>query len=107
MEHTPVRFGCLSIQGFRRLKAASLQLGPMSVMIGANGTGKTSVLDALSLLASSAQGRLSSSLSELSGLASVLTYDEAEELELGMTMELPGGEPLEGDESHAGRRSQS
>jgi AAA15 family ATPase/GTPase len=36
-------------------------LKPLSVMIGANGTGKTSVLDVLSLLASSAQGKLNSS----------------------------------------------
>ena len=63
-------------------------------MIGANGAGKTSVLDVLSLLASSAQARLSSSLSELSGLANVLTYDKAEELGLGITMEVPGREPL-------------
>lgn len=64
-------------------------------MIGANGTGKTSVLDVLSLLASSAQGRLSSSISELSGLANVLTYDSAEELGLGITMEVPGHKPLQ------------
>jgi predicted ATPase len=64
-------------------------------MIGANGTGKTSVLDVLSLLASSAQSRLGPSLSELGGLANVLTYDKAEELGLGITMEVPGHEPLE------------
>jgi len=33
-------------------------------MIGANGTGKTSILDVLYLLASSAQARLSPALSE-------------------------------------------
>ena len=63
-------------------------------MIGANGTGKTSILDVLSLLASSAQGRLNSSISDLSGLANVLTCDTAEELELGITMDVPGHEPL-------------
>jgi predicted ATPase len=71
-----------------------LTLKPLSVMIGANGTGKTSVLDVLSLLASSAQGKLSSSISELSGLANVLTYDRATEVRLGITMEVPGHEPL-------------
>jgi predicted ATPase len=64
-------------------------------MIGANGTGKTSVLDVLSLLASSAQARLGSSISELGGLANVLTYEKAEELGLGITMEVPGHDPLE------------
>ena len=95
MDHSSVHFGQLSIQGFRRLSDVRLALRPLSVMIGANGTGKTSVLDVLSLLASSAQGRLSSSLSELSGLANILTYDKAEELGLGITMEVPGHEPLE------------
>ena len=95
MDQPSVRFGQLSIQGFRRLSDVRLALRPLSVMIGANGTGKTSVLDVLSLLASSAQGRLSSSLSELSGLANILTYDRAEELGLGITMEVPGHEPLE------------
>src|SRR6202050_2708451 len=95
MNHFPERFGKLSIHGFRRLRDVQLELRPLSVMIGANGTGKTSVLDVLSLLASSAQGKLGSSISELSGLANVLTYDKAEELGLGITMEVPGHDRLE------------
>jgi predicted ATPase len=95
MNHSSPRFGRLSIHGFRRLENVRLSLRPLSVMIGANGTGKTSVLDVLSLLASSAQGKLSSSISELSGLSNLLTYDRAEELELEITMEVPRREPLE------------
>src|ERR1019366_2880496 len=95
MDHSSVRFGQLSIQGFRRLYDVKLELRPLSVMIGANGTGKTTVLDVLSLLASSAQGKLSSSISELSGLANVLTYDRAEELGLAISMDVPDHEPLE------------
>jgi predicted ATPase len=64
-------------------------------MIGANGTGKTSILDVLSLLANSAQGKLSDAITDLSGLASVLTYDRCEELQLGISMTVPGREPLE------------
>src|SRR6266571_16576 len=89
------RFGNLSVHGFRKLCDVELPLRPLCVMIGANGAGKTSVLDVLSLLANSAQTRLSSSISELSGLANVLTYDRAAELGLGITMEVPGREPLE------------
>lgn len=95
MDESSVRFGELSIQGFRRLNDVRLSLHPLSVMIGANGTGKTSVLDVLALLAASAQARLSSSLSDLAGLANILTYDRAEELGLEITMEVPGHEPLE------------
>jgi predicted ATPase len=95
MDDSAVRFGHLSVEGFRRLSDVRLSLRPLSVMIGANGTGKTSVLDVLSLLASSAQGKLSSSISELAGLANILTYDKADELELGITMGVPGDEPLQ------------
>jgi predicted ATPase len=89
------RFRELTVKGFRRLRDVRLELRPLSVMIGANGTGKTSVLDVLSLLANSAQGRLSASISALSGLASILTYDRAEELEFGITSEGTGQEALE------------
>ena len=64
-------------------------------MIGANGTGKTSVLDVLSLLASSAQGRLGPSISELGGLGNILTYDTAEELQLGITLDVAHHDSLE------------
>src|ERR1700676_1742415 len=94
MDNASVRFSELSIQGFRRLSDVRLSLRPLSVMIGANGTGKTSVLDVLSLLASSAQGKLSSSLSELWGLESALTHDRAERREIGITKEVPDGKPL-------------
>ncbi len=88
-------FSQISIQGFRRLRDVKLELRPLSVMIGANGTGKTSVLDVLSLLASSAQGKLASSLSDLSGLPSVLTQGSAEELGLQISMNVKGHEPLD------------
>lgn len=84
--HETARFQELSIHGFRRLYDVQLPLRPLSVMIGANGTGKTSVLDVFSLLAKSAQGKLSESISELSGLSNVLTYDRAEELHFDISM---------------------
>ena len=64
-------------------------------MIGANGTGKTSILDVLSLLAKSAQGKLSESISDLSGLSNVLTYDGPDDLRLGISMTVPGHFPLD------------
>lgn len=91
---SPTRFSDLSIHGFRRLQNVDFPLRPLNVMIGANSIGKTSVLDVLSLLASSAQGKLSASITDLSGLTSVLTYDRADELRLGISMEVPKHEPL-------------
>lgn len=83
------------MHGFRRLYDVKVPLRPLSVMIGANGTGKTSVLDVLFLLANSAQGRLNESITDLSGLASVLTYGKAEELDLGISMTVANSAPLE------------
>lgn len=88
------RFQELTIHGFRRLYDVQLNLRPLSVMIGANGTGKTSMLDVLWLFAKSAQGKLSESISDLSGLSSILTDDRAEELLLGISMTVPHYQPL-------------
>jgi predicted ATPase len=89
------RFQKLSIRGFRRLCDVQMNLRPLSVMIGANGTGKTSVLDVLSLLAKSAQGKLSESISELSGLSNILTYDGPDDVRLGISMTVPDYSPLD------------
>src|SRR5580658_9122057 len=83
------RFRRLTIRGFRRLLDVSLPLAPLSVLIGANGSGKTSVLDVLTLLARSAQGEMTSALSDFSGLANILTAGHAQELNLGMAMDVP------------------
>src|SRR5579872_2343141 len=94
--HAPTRFKDLSIQGFRRLKDVRITLRPLCVMIGANGVGKTSVLDVMSLLANSARGKLNASMTDFSGLASILTYDRAESLHLAISKEVAtAGNPLE------------
>ena len=89
------RFGELTIKGFRRLRDVRLELRPLSVLIGANGTGKTSLLDVLTVLANSAQGRLRATMSQLSGLANNITYGHAKELGLGISSKIRGEGPLE------------
>ncbi|MEW6750860.1 MAG: AAA family ATPase, partial [Candidatus Latescibacterota bacterium] len=86
----------LRIEGFRRLHAVDMPTRPLMVLIGANGVGKTSLLDALSLLSASAAGRLSRKLSDLGGLASMATRStDAREVSLYVDMEVPGHKPLE------------
>jgi predicted ATPase len=87
----------IKIGGFRRLFDVDLPIRPLMVLIGANGAGKTSLLDALSLLSASAAGRLNSGLSELGGITSVLTRARADAVSLLVDMEVPGYEPLEYD----------
>ncbi|MCA9031405.1 MAG: AAA family ATPase [Planctomycetaceae bacterium] len=60
-------FERIHIQGFRRLVDVNLPLKPLNVLIGANGCGKTSLLDVFSLLGASAQGELESHLYGMSG----------------------------------------
>jgi predicted ATPase len=88
------KFQNLSINGFRRLGNIEFELRPMSVLVGANGIGKTSVLDVFSLLASSAQGSLNASISELGGLPALVTYDRAEELHFEISMSVEHYQPL-------------
>ena len=66
-------FERIHITGFRRLAHVDLELKPLNVVIGANGSGKTSLLDVFSLLAASASGRLKTTLSELGGIGENLT----------------------------------
>ncbi|MGP8245904.1 MAG: AAA family ATPase [Bryobacteraceae bacterium] len=65
VENSTQRFLNLTVRGFRRLAEVDLALRPLIVLIGANGVGKSSLLDALSILASSAHPEL---LSLLAGL---------------------------------------
>ena len=58
----------IKINGFRRLKEVDLPVRSFMVLIGANGVGKTSFLDAFSLLSASASGNLNKTLSDHGGI---------------------------------------
>jgi len=85
----------IKIGGFRRLKYLDLPIRPFMVLIGANGVGKTSLLDAYSLLSASAAGGLNSKLSQFGGVSSVLFRDKADSISLFVDMDVPGNKPLE------------
>ncbi len=85
----------ISITGFRRLKKIDLQMRPLMVMIGANGAGKTSFMDAISVLAASTQGNLSNRLKEVGGIWSVLTRSAPTEISFSTKIATSGEPPLE------------
>jgi predicted ATPase len=58
--------------GYRSLRQIALEMSPLTVVVGANGTGKTNLYQALQLLASAAQGTLAQSLAAQGGLPSVM-----------------------------------
>lgn len=62
----------IAVQGFRSLRELVLGLGPVTLVTGANGSGKSSLYRSLSLLAETASGNLIGSLARQGGLQSVL-----------------------------------
>lgn len=65
------------------------------VLIGANGVGKTSFLDAFSTLSASASGNLNGTLSQFGGISNILTRGRSERLSFLVDLDIPGYEPLE------------
>ncbi len=67
------KFTQISISGYRRLfEIENMEMRPLTVMIGANGVGKTSFLEIFSLLAASARGKLKNAISKLGGFQALL-----------------------------------
>ncbi len=92
------QFSRISVHGFRRLAAIEgLELRPLTVMIGANGAGKTSLLDVLSLLAASACGHLNDSMAEFGGITSILTRGRADDLSVELHVDVPQKPPWQYD----------
>lgn len=85
----------IKIGGFRRLYDIAIEMRPLMVMIGANGVGKTSILDALSLLSASAAGTMNRKLSDMGGVSDVLTRGHAAGITMSAEMEVPGYRALE------------
>ncbi|QHC00962.1 AAA family ATPase [Epidermidibacterium keratini] len=62
----------LAISGYRSLRSVVVPLAPLTVVSGANGTGKSSLYRALRLLADCGQGHVVGSLAREGGLSSAL-----------------------------------
>jgi predicted ATPase len=88
-------FERLLVRGYRRLRDLDLTLRPLNVLIGANGVGKTSILEVIDLLAASAEGTLESTLSQAGGISSVLTLDGVtDSMQLSLRMPVEGEPPI-------------
>jgi predicted ATPase len=89
-------FSNLTVTGYRRLKGLAIDLSPFNVLIGANGVGKSSLLDIFDLLAASAAGNLQATISDLGGMASLLTADgKTNAINLALRMDQEGAAPLD------------
>ncbi len=88
------RFQRIRIVGFRRLYDLDLEIRPLMVMIGANGVGKTSFLDAIKVLSASADGRLNQTLNDMGGISGILTNNLARQLFFNMSYQISDNETL-------------
>lgn len=90
-------FERITIEGYRRLFNVQVDMRnrPLTVMIGANGVGKTSLLEIFSLLAASANAQLANKISELGGLPDIITRDRANSITISLSMSVPGYAPLD------------
>ncbi len=89
-------FSRLSVTGYRRLKALDIALRPLNVLIGANGVGKSSFLDVIDLLAGSAGGTLQATITDMGGMASLLTADgRTNAMTLALQMDQEGAAALD------------
>ena len=85
----------IHIAGFRRLRDIQIEMRPLMVLIGANGVGKSSVLDAVSLLSATAGGTMNKALNSLGGVKDVCSRGQCETIALDAAMDCPGYEPLQ------------
>jgi len=87
----------LCISGYRSLRDVRLEIEPLTVVTGANGSGKSSLYRALRLLADVAQGRIIQSLALEGGISSVL-WAGPEQFSRGMKR---GDQPVQGTVRHS------
>jgi predicted ATPase len=88
-------FENIHIKGYRRLYNVPIKMRPLTVMIGANGVGKTSLLEIFLLLAASAKSQLEPKISELGGLSEIITRDRSHSLAISLSMSVLGYAPLD------------
>ena len=87
----------IHINGFRRLRDIHIEMKPMMVLIGPNGVGKTSFLDAMTLLSTSANGMMNMVLNRFGGVSNLATHGFERKISLGTKIEYPDQIPLKYD----------
>lgn len=88
------QFEKIHVEGFRRLTNVNIELRSLNVLIGANGSGKTSFLDMFTLMAAAASGRLNKTISEFHGIEANIGVTHAPWLACKLSMALDGDPSL-------------
>lgn len=69
-----MRYLQIQVKGYKSLANVTLNLHPLTVMIGPNGCGKTSLLEVFQLLKEGALGQLSAAITNLGGFNNILSH---------------------------------
>lgn len=79
----------LTVRGYRRLASFDVELRPVCVAIGANGCGKSSLLEIVQISASAANRNLASAIYALGGLESLQTRGSSDGVCIGVQLADP------------------
>jgi predicted ATPase len=82
-----MKFTHLHVDGYRCLVDVDLELRSLMVLIGPNASGKTSMLEVLTLLRDGAQGKLAEALSRRGGLTEILSKGDSDRDSLRIEIE--------------------
>lgn len=85
------RLRSIEIEGFTSIRSATVDLGALNVLVGANGAGKSNFVHAFELLGRIAERRLGLFVG-LSGGASALLHHGAEEKRITLGLDTAGGD---------------
>lgn len=81
----------LRLRNYRQFKDLELSLRPLNVLVGVNGVGKSTVLDALLLLAEASEGRLTKALTKRGGVDSLRRRHANAEDSIGLEISVEVG----------------
>jgi hypothetical protein len=86
----------LDVEGYKSIRAAKIDLGPINVLIGANGSGKSNLVGLFGLLADLAEGRLQLHVARQGGANAIFHFGlkRTSELRIALRFGLGGYEAV-------------
>ena len=64
----------LTVHGFKSIERQTIELGPLNVLIGANGSGKSNLIDAITFFQASALGERDILVKRMGGAGRILFH---------------------------------
>lgn len=85
--HSPIFLNRVVLRNYRSIGQCDVRLGPLTYLVGANGSGKSNFLDALHLVRDALTGSLDIALSERGGLSEVRRRSSGHPTHFGIRLE--------------------